>query len=119
MRRIYGTQGYADMIAQPEFLLDEKSRSIAMTLHVHEGQQYHVKSFEVRGLDSRTTTLLETRMRPGSIFNAPLLTDLFDEGQLATGAAASLDSVVHLRRNAAEGSVDILLDFSPSAPGPN
>jgi len=112
MRRIYGAQGYADMIAEPEFAVDQKHGSIALTLHVHAGEQYHVESFEVRGLDSKTSSLLEAKMRPGSLFNTPLLMDLFNQGKAAKGGDASIDNVVRVKRNTAAATVDVLLDFS-------
>jgi outer membrane protein assembly factor BamA len=119
IRRLYGAQGYADMTAEPEFSVDQKNQSIATTIHVHQGNQYHVGSFDVRGLDSKTKELLEARMQPGSLFNGPLLTDLFDQGKATIGANLSIDDVVQVKRNVKAGTVDVLFDFPVSAPHTN
>jgi outer membrane translocation and assembly module TamA len=115
LKRLYGAQGYADVTVTPNFSVSDKNRSIAITIHVHEGNQYHVGSFDVRGLDSKTKELLEARMQPGSLFNGPLLKALFDQGKATIGANVSLGDVVHVKRNAQAGTVDVLLDFPVSA----
>jgi outer membrane protein assembly factor BamA len=119
MRRLYGAQGYADMTAAPTFSISDKNHSIALTMHVHEGNQYRVGSVEVRGLDSKTTDLLEGKMRPGSLFNGTLLKDLFDQGQATIGRNVSIAHVVHVKRNVEQGTVDVLFDFSTNAPQSN
>jgi beta-lactamase regulating signal transducer with metallopeptidase domain len=117
--RLYGARGYAEATVIPEFVVSDKNHSIASTMYVREGNQYRVGSFDVRGLDSKTKALLEARMRPGSLFSGTLLNELFDQGKVALGANVSLCDVVHVKRNVEEGTADVLLDFSASAPRTN
>ena len=122
MRQLYLARGYLDMTATPEFSIDPKSSSIATTWHVHQGNQYHVGTFDVRGLDGRTKALLKAEMRPGSLFNQSLAKQLVDQGKAALGASLAFDSfddVVSLTPHSETGTVDVLFDFSSSAPVSN
>jgi beta-lactamase regulating signal transducer with metallopeptidase domain len=121
IRQLYFDQGYLDVTAEPKFSLDQKNQSIATTIHVHEGNQYHVGRFEVRGLDSKTKELLEARMQPGSPFNGTLLKDLFNQGKATLGANVAFDSfneVVGVKRNVQAGTADVVFSFL-SAPRTN
>jgi hypothetical protein len=118
MRQLYLAQGYLDMMATPEFSIDPQNSSIASTWHVHQGNRYHVGTFDVRGLDGRTKALLKGEMRPGSLFNQALAKQLYDQGKAALGASLAFDSfddVVSLTPHIETGTVDVLFDFSSSA----
>lgn len=122
MRQLYLARGYLDMTATPEFSIDPKTNLIASTWHVSEGNQYHVGTFDVRGLDSRTKALLKAEMQPGSLFDQTMVKQLYDQGKAAVGANVAFDSfgdVVSLTPHTEAGIVDILFDFSSSAPTGN
>jgi TonB family protein len=118
MTRRYGARGYANATIVPQFMFDRKHHSIAATFHVHEGNQYHVESFHVLGLDSKTIQNLESRMQSGSVFDWTLLQDLFNQGNTALSTNVSWGAAVHVTRNAARGTLDITLDFSGGASRP-
>ena len=122
MRQLYLAHGYLDMTATPEFSIDSQNHSIASTWHVHQGNQYHVGTLDVRGLDGRTKALLKAEMRPGSLFNQTLAKQLYEQGKAAAGASLAFDSfedVVSLTPHIETGTVDVLFDFSSSAPVSN
>jgi outer membrane protein assembly factor BamA len=114
-RQLYVAQGYADMTPNPDIVFDDKSHVVSLKIYVQEGNQYHVKSFEVLGLDSGTTQLLEARMPSGSIFNFTLLRELFDQGKAVVGPNVTFENVAHITRNMKAATVDISLDFSGDA----
>jgi outer membrane protein assembly factor BamA len=122
MRQLYLARGYLDMTAVPEFSIDPKNKLIASTWYVHEGNQYHVGSFDVRGLDSTTEALLKADLRPGSLFDQTAVKQLYDRGKATLGANLAFDSfddVVSLTPHTETRVVDVLLDFSSSAPSGN
>jgi len=122
MRQLYLAHGYLDMTATPEFSIDSQNHSIASTWHVHQGNQYHVGTLDVRGLDGRTKALLKAEMRPGSLFNQTLAKQLYEQGKAAVGASLAFDSfedVVSLTPHIETGTVDVQFDFSSSAPVSN
>jgi TonB family protein len=123
--QLYGSHGYLDFTAVPNFPIDRRNRTVAMTIKLVEGDQYHVTSFTVHGLDSATTANLESKIRPGSIYNNSLVHELFDLGNAASGANVRWVDVIHVKRNVEALTVDISLDFpsktppSPAASNPN
>ena len=119
LHQLYGARGYVDMTVIPTFTIDQENRSVATTMQVDQGAQYRVGTFDVRGLDSKTMELLEARMRPGSPFDPAVLKDVFDQGKTALGANVSFKDVVLVKRNDAAETMDVLLDFSASAPRAN
>jgi outer membrane protein assembly factor BamA len=119
MQRLYGALGYADMTATPAVDFDNKNHSVSLKMEVHEGNQYHVESLEVVGLDSETKQLLEAKMPPGSIFNFIVLRELFDQGKAVVGGNITFDHVVRLTKNVGAATVDISLDFSGEVPHVN
>jgi outer membrane protein assembly factor BamA len=122
MRQLYLARGYLDMTAMPEFSIDPKNNLIASTWHVHEGNQYHVGTLDVRGLDSRTKALLKADLRPGSLFDQTAVKQSYDRGKATLGATLAFDSfddVVSLTPHTETRVVDVLLDFSSSAPSGN
>jgi beta-lactamase regulating signal transducer with metallopeptidase domain len=119
MVRLFGARGFMDMNIEPELTADYKNHSVAVTMHVHQGRKYLVDKFEVRGLDSVTKDRLESKLRPGSIFDNSLLPELFNQGKSALGRDVSSDDVVHVNRNVEKGTVEILFDFSAGNPRKN
>jgi len=122
MRQLYLAHGYLDMTATPEFSIDSKNCSIATTWHVHQGNQYHVGTFDIRGLDGRTKALLKGEMPPGSPFSQTLAKQLYEQGKAAFGTSLAFDSfddVVSLTSHIETGTVDVLFDFSSNAPVSN
>src|SRR5215468_1308508 len=51
LTNLYGTEGYIDMTAEPEFKIDEATKIIDMTIRVDEQKQYRIResSFGARG----------------------------------------------------------------------
>jgi outer membrane translocation and assembly module TamA len=122
LRQLYLARGYLDMTATPEFSIDPKNKLITSTWHVREGNQYHVGSVDVRGLDSRGKALLEAQLLPGSLFDQTTVKQLYDKAKASLGANVAFDSfddVVSLTPHTDIRVVDVLFDFSSTAPGGN
>jgi TonB family protein len=117
--RLYGARGYMDFEARPRFTIDRQGHTIAMALTLTEGSQYRVASFVVHGLDSATTANLESKIRPGTIYDNSLTQDLFNQGNAVSGANIRWVDGIHLKRNVDARTVDISFDFpvnQPSSP---
>jgi outer membrane protein assembly factor BamA len=112
LSRIYGAQGFMDATVSPEFWMDHKTHTVTTALHVHEGRKYYVERFDVRGLDNTTTSLLESKMQPGSIYDNSQLEKLFELGRSTAKKSVSGDDVVQVHRNVETATVDIIFDFS-------
>jgi outer membrane protein assembly factor BamA len=119
LSRIYGAKGFMDTTISPEFWMDHKTHAITTAFHVHEGRKYYVERFDVRGLDNTTTSLLESKIQPGSIYDNSQLEKLFELGRSTVKKSVSADDVVQVHRNAETATVDIIFDFSANAPHAN
>jgi len=115
VKRLYDARGYVDETMVPIFQIDEKNDSVATTMRVDQENQYRVGKFEVRGLDTGTQRLLESRMRSGDIFNSILLEEIFEQGKAATGTDVSFRVAVETTRLIEARTFDVLIDFSPAA----
>jgi outer membrane protein assembly factor BamA len=116
MSRLYGARGFIDATVEPNFSIDRKRHVIDITMRVSEGREYHVEKFSVRGLSATATTLLESKMQPGSKFDNHLLEELFKIGKTSSSTSASLLDVARINRNVETGTVDIEFDFSLCPP---
>jgi TonB family protein len=115
---LYGSRGYLDFKATPKFSIDHRGHTVAMVLTLAEGIQYHVASFVVHGLDSNITANLESKVRPGTVLDWPLLRALFEEGKVASGANVRWVEGIHVTRHPDARTVDISFDF-PANPSPS
>ena len=81
-----------------------------MLFKVDEGKQYHVRDVEIHGIDPQAERALKSQFGYGRVFDvAPFRNFLEDKSGLPTDV--SLDDAIQVRRDLANASVDIVLDF--------
>jgi outer membrane protein assembly factor BamA len=112
LKRLYGSRGYIDFVAAPATKVDDKARSIALTMELQEGKQFHVGRVEIFGLPPNATHELKMALKPGDVFNRTLADELVDKIMplLPEGAARR---VLGMRRDEKRGTVDLTIDFRP------
>lgn len=111
--RIYSAKGFIDMISKPEEKIDEKSRLVDVALKVDEGLQYHVRTVEAHGLTSTLEQALKSQFVPGEVFDIGAFRNFVREHRPELPKAVPLDEAIQVRRDAANATVDILVDFRP------
>jgi hypothetical protein len=116
MTRLYGSRGFMDAMMTQTFDIDRKNRIVDLTLRVSEGRKYFVERFDVLGLNSTTTSLLESKMPPGTLYDNRLLEEIFKLGKASAGTNVSLLNVSRINRNVETGTVDVTFDFTVYAP---
>jgi hypothetical protein len=116
MARLYGSRGFMDATMTPTFSFNRKDRVVDLTLRVSEGRKYFVERFDVLGLNSATTSLLQSKMPPGTMFDNRLLEEIFKLGKASAGTDVSRLNVSRINRNVETGTVDITFDFTVCAP---
>jgi Surface antigen variable number repeat len=114
--RIYGNHGFMDVTITPTFSINRKDRVVDLTFRVSEGRIYYVERFNVLGLNSATTSLLESKMPPGTLFDNRLQEEIFKLGKASAGTSVSLLNVSRINRNVETGTVDITFDFAVCEP---
>lgn len=123
LRAYYKSKGYLDAdLPEDEVTFDyPKPDSLTITIHVHEGRQYHVgKNITISGNTIFSTDVLKPLLtiKPGDVFspeevdkNAKAISDYY-------GKAGYLDTFVNVDRKT-DASDDIGLDFVILHPTPD
>jgi outer membrane protein assembly factor BamA len=109
--RTYGDRGFIDATIIPAFSVDYKSHVVEVTMRVSEGRKYFVEKFEVLGVDGKTKTAIEARVKPGSVFDNALMEELFNQGKVASSRDVSYMNITNVTRNPEKATVDIVFDF--------
>jgi outer membrane protein assembly factor BamA len=113
MKKLYDGKGFIDMVPQPETNIDEKSGLIDVLLKVDEGNQFHVRTVEIFGLDLQVEQSLKSQLVPGQVFDERLFWNLLEQDKAAVPTDVTFRDLIQVRRDATSSSVDLLVDFRP------
>ena len=113
MNWLYHETGFIDMVVEPETRIDHKTRFINVAFKVHEGKQYHVGTVEIYGLAGTDDQALRSQVSPGQVFDARAFAKFTEKYRAGHPRDTLSDRAIWLRRNAANGTVDIVVDFRP------
>jgi hypothetical protein len=81
LTKLYGSHGYIDFTAEPDFDVDHVNHRISVILKLWEGRQYHVQSVEVFGLDPKLQGKLRTTIRVHELFDERAIEDFFTKNK--------------------------------------
>jgi len=115
LTKLYSSHGYIDFTAAPDTEVDEHLQRISLVMHLDEQKQFHVGSFEIRGLDPSLEARLRSIIVPGEVINMHPVNAFFKEYQSAL-PPRGIDNL-QITRNARTGIVDITFD-AQSCTGP-
>ena len=73
LRRAYGERGYINFTPVPDAKFDDDQRLVILAIDLDQGQQFHVGSFEVLGLEPRLTAEITALIKPGDVYSPSLL----------------------------------------------
>jgi outer membrane protein insertion porin family len=108
---LYGAWGYIDFSPQPSFDIDEKTKTVNLTLNFDQGKQYYVRRIEFSGNTTTRDKVIrrELLLNEGDLFNNHLweisLLRLNQLGYFNELKPADAD----VKRDPKQGTVDILL----------
>jgi hypothetical protein len=77
LTKLYGSYGYIDFTAEPDFEVDHVNHRVSLVLKLGEGRQYRVQSVEVFGLDLKTQEKIRTTIRVHELFDERAIEDFF------------------------------------------
>lgn len=101
------------MVPWPEINIDVKNLLIDVLFKVDEGKQYHVRDVEIHGIDPQAERALKSQFGYGRVFDVAPFRNFFEEHKSGLPTDVSLDDAIQVRRDLANASVDIVLDFAP------
>jgi outer membrane protein assembly factor BamA len=81
LRKVYGTNGYLDMIAIPETILGSNA-TMDLTITIQEGPQYRLDKVEFIGMKEMTArSQIQWKMAAGSVYDANYLDQYIGENR--------------------------------------
>lgn len=110
-QQLYGAWGYIDFTAEPSFDIDEKTKTVNLTLNFDQEKQYYVRRIEFSGNTTTRDKVIrrELLLNEGDLFNSHLweisLLRLNQLGYFNTLKPEDAD----IKRDPKQGTVDILL----------
>jgi len=117
LTNLYGTEGYIDMTAEPEFKIDEATKIIDMTIRVDEQKQYRIREIEFWGARPQLERQLkESFQKSGEVFDKSRMEQFIKENLTLLPPDAAADQLLSIRRDAFTGMVDIVFDLQ-TCPG--
>lgn len=117
LTNLYGTEGYIDMTAEPEFKIDEATKIIDMTIRVDEQKQYRIREIEFWGARPQVERQLkESFQKSGEVFDKSRMEQFIKENLTLLPPDAAADQLLSIRRDAFTGMVDIVFDLQ-TCPG--
>ena len=118
VQKLYGTRGFvtATVGAQAEF--DDAASTVAISLEVKEGTQFHMGELEFRGLDNSLTAKLREawKLRQGDVYDSSYLDQYLPAAQKLLPASLDWEVASHVTPNVRDKTVDVDLVYSVKAP---
>jgi outer membrane protein assembly factor BamA len=111
LTKLYGSDGYIDFTAVPQFDMNDADRRIALTVRLAEQMQYRVGKVEVEGLDPTMERILRSTIKEGEVFNTRLLNDFYEKYKLDLPESIRPETMATIDRNLENGKVNLRFDF--------
>ena len=112
----YGSRGYLDAKLTPTPHYDDKAATVAYSVSVSEGPQYHMGQLVLTGLSAEGERRIRTawQIPPGAVFNRGVYEEFVERGakEAFVGLPFHYDKVGRfLQTDSSAATVDVLLDF--------
>lgn len=111
LTKLYGSDGYIDFTAVPQFAVNDADKLITLTVRLAEQAQYRVGKVEVEGLDSTMERILRSTIKEGKVFNTRLLNDFYDKYKLDLPEGTRPETMATIDRNIRNCTVGLRFDF--------
>ena len=112
----YGHRGYLDAKVNPTPQFDEQAHRVSYTVNILEGSQYHMGKLVLSGLSVAGEQRVREAwsIKPGAVFDEAFFNEFIETGAKDSfvGIPYTYQKIGHyLEKNAAGGTVDVMLDF--------
>lgn len=110
IEQLYASRGYIDMMATPDFQIDDRQFQASLFMMLDQGHQYRVGKIVALGFGPTGQKILSSKIKSGSIFDMNVVRDFYKRFSwlMPPGASVSDD---HIRPDAKTDTVNLLLDF--------
>jgi outer membrane protein assembly factor BamA len=118
VQKLYGSRGFLTASIKANADFDDATSTVAFTLEVNEGYEYHMGELEFRGLDNRLMAKLRAawKLRFGEIYDATYIDEYLPAAQKLLPANLDWDVASHVTANVRDKTVDVDIIYSVKAP---
>jgi outer membrane protein assembly factor BamA len=118
VQKLYGSRGFLTASIKANADFDDATSTVAFTLEVNEGYEYHMGELEFRGLDNSLMAKLRAawKLRFGEIYDATYIDEYLPAAQKLLPANLDWDVASHVTANVRDKTVDVDIIYSVKAP---
>ncbi len=116
LSRFYGSFGYMDFTAEPNFEFDNVPHRITMVLKLTEQNPYHIERIDVTGLDPDLEKALRAKIQIQDLYNDKALNDFYARYKTALSRYWNPTHSVTVVRNIAQSTVSLNFNFVTCTP---
>jgi outer membrane protein insertion porin family len=117
VKKLYGTQGRmaAGFEVIPE--MDDARSEVRYEIKVHEGDVYHMGELEIRGLDSRLTSLMNVRwkLHEGDVYDSSYIQSFLRETARELPQDVRWKTTIHETPDDTSKTVDVSISYENNA----
>jgi len=107
--KAFGARGYLEATVESRTVADDATQTVAYTLHVKEGPQFHMGTVTFQGLDKETESKLRPlwKLKLGDVYD-----DTYAAAFLKASGVVRTGQLVKIHRNTAPGNVvHLVIEF--------
>jgi hypothetical protein len=109
---LYGARGYIDFVATPLTDVDDQTRRIGLIMELDQEKQFRIRKLEVFTANAAVRSSVESRIKPGDVFNVALIQGILKENASLLPPDVS-DRDMVLQRDVKTATVDLRLELDP------
>ena len=112
LKVLYGARGYIDFVATPLTDVDDQTRRIGLIMELDQEKQFRIRKLEVFTANAAVRSSVESRIKPGDVFNVALIQGILKENASLLPPDVS-DRDMVLQRDVKTATVDLRLELDP------
>jgi hypothetical protein len=111
LTRFYGSMGYMDFTAEPDFDIDHIHNTISVVLRLSELYQYRVESITITGLTPKLEKALRAKVKVNGVYNYVAIDGFYEENKEALSRYENPRNSYRVYRNIAKSTVTLNFSF--------
>jgi len=110
LKELYGSRGYIDFVATPLTDINDQTGRISLIMELDQERRFRLAKIEVFGTHPNMVALVNSKFKPGDVFNSPLIKSFLAENKSSLPPDVSFQDI-DLHRDINRGTVDMRFNF--------
>lgn len=107
LRKLYGSRGYIDFVAEPETDVDDDTQRIYLIMVLDQQKPFRIGKVDVITREPNVEAFVESKFKPGGVVDSTALAAFFELNKSVLPPGASLQDVDVVRRDLKAGIADL------------